>query len=405
MRNNADSLAFSSYAGWMTSLVTCRGLPLSGLPVADSSGGTEGNYLVSVHELSIQLWKNFDTPRVSVQKKIDDLRIPVLKCTKRQLGILRKESVVQGFRATIVSIRDAEKVCDALQYSREKRGLTKHPLKTKDSSERKKRRREEEWLLKMNARMCSASSDMLVVEKETSKLVDECALIGVAPTPTLSQEIIRIDDSASSLKFEEVEEELANQLPFEKGIEHEVVKNLNQFTPPSSSRLQSRDLEALDLFVGSSQNMATLRSRLEKTSTGTGSLQGGKPVSRSATTLARGRIRVHPLPIPTSPMKRPRLHSVTMPSKVANCTNHILSPSAVSLGVPPEREHSPSETCKVVRVKKAERFLYWSDDDEADHTKLPSNDDVILVRVENSRCRQSSSTANVGESKSDIITY
>ena len=75
------------------------------------------------------LWKRFDTPRVSVQKKITDLGIHLLQTTKSQVVILRREGIIGNFRATMITLRDAEKLYDALEQSRRKRGLVKHILK------------------------------------------------------------------------------------------------------------------------------------------------------------------------------------------------------------------------------------------------------------------------------------
>lgn len=384
----------------MTSPVTCRGLPLCGLPAAD---GSDGQYYVSVHELSVQLWKNFDTPRVSVQKKIEDLGIPLARCNRSQVDVLRQKGVVQGFRATLVSIKDAEKLCDALQHSREKRGLVKHPLNVR----KRRKRREDVWLLKMKARICSgASSEVLIVEKAKDPLVDECALIGVAATPTPSNYSpggTPPSNSDSSLKAKQIpvaEKELANQEPLGlkgtgHGIEHVIVKDLNHFLVPS------RGLEALDLCVGSSENMATLRSYLlgGVNKTGTGSLQGSKHISRSssAITSPRGRPPKNPplLPDPL-PLKRPHLHSAVNPK---NHINRIMSPPATFQGCSPEIEqHSASNQEVVLKPKRADRFLYWSDDDETGHAKHHGSDDVILVRVENTRT--ASNVANDGKSAS-----
>lgn len=365
----------------MTSPVTCRGLPLSGLLVADGSGSSEGSYYVSVHELSIQLWKNFDTPRVSVQKKFEDLGIPLTKCSKKQLGILRKKGVVAGFRATIVSIQDAEKVCDALQHSREKRGLAKHPLKAKGGS---RERREEAWLTRMNARNARISCVSSGVKKgteNTSELVDGCALIGGNLTPTQ----IRGDRSKS-------QRQLASQLPCEKDTEqqrgtehHEVVKYLDQFA--ALSRSQLRDLEALNLF---SETMATLRSYLAgggKGDVAAGSLQHSKEVSRSAMLPIRSRIIKLPTSTSCSPLKLkrpPRLHSAAtpaiVPSKETNCINHIMSPTAGHHGCSPEL--TTRELHGLLSTEKADRFLYWSDDEEPDHATQQDSEDVIFVRVE-----------------------
>ena len=185
--------------------VTCRGIPLLGLPVdcgAGKSREEEKSYYVSIHQLSLQLSKLFATPRVSVQKKIQDLGIASLKCSRAQLETFRKCGVVEGFRATIVELRDAERLCDALQRSREKRGLAKkHVLKPRakpkakgrkedDSSADKRRikkKREEDWLLKRNARMSSDQE-----KKRKAGIVDGCASIRTASTPTPDSDAVTV---------------------------------------------------------------------------------------------------------------------------------------------------------------------------------------------------------------------
>ena len=103
-------------------IVDCRGIKLLGIPY---------NYVlyICVHEISMALWKRFDTPRVSVQKKITDLGIHLLQTTKSQVVILRREGIIGNFRATMITLQDAEKLYDALEHSRRKRGLVKHILK------------------------------------------------------------------------------------------------------------------------------------------------------------------------------------------------------------------------------------------------------------------------------------
>ena len=103
-------------------IVDCRGIPLLAIPY---------NHVlyICVHEISMALWEKFDTPRVSVQKKITDLGIHLHQTTKSQVEILRRERIIGNFRATMITVRDAEKLYDALEYSRRKRGLVKHILK------------------------------------------------------------------------------------------------------------------------------------------------------------------------------------------------------------------------------------------------------------------------------------
>lgn len=103
--------------------VQCRGMELLGF----TFGGSVG---VCVHQLAVELWKRYDTPRVSVQKKIEELKIKLTHCTKEQIRVLRKASIIGNFRATYLSLHDAEILCDALEFSRKKRGLRKHALKS-----------------------------------------------------------------------------------------------------------------------------------------------------------------------------------------------------------------------------------------------------------------------------------
>ena len=103
-------------------IANCRGIQLLAIP--------HNNLLyICVHEIAMELWKMFDTPRVSVQKKITDLGIHLHQTTKAQVAILRREGIIGNFRATMITVRDAERLYDALEYSRRKRGLVKHILK------------------------------------------------------------------------------------------------------------------------------------------------------------------------------------------------------------------------------------------------------------------------------------
>lgn len=373
----------------MATAVTCRGLPLLGLPEDGGSGGSQGEKYVSVHELSFQLWKRYDTPRVSVQKKIEDLGIPLLKCSRSQLTLLRQKGIVKGFRATIISFQDAETLCDALKHSREKRGLTKHPLKEN------RKVREEAWVLKMNDGGVKPK-----VLKAKEPLVDECAPIGVEATPTptnwpcgsstagvlsLGASLPTASDCSSVrvLQVPAEEREFATRHQCLQGIVkhgHGAVKDLKH-----SPAVLPRGLEALDLCVKGSLNMATLRSYLTAgtSKAGVGALQDSRHLSRSAITLSRGRGRPPKSSgsLPDSPLKRQQLHSVisATSSLESNHVNHIMSP--LHGGSPPDMmEHGTNgESCTT--STRADWFLSWSDDEEADHSKV--TDDVILVGVEN----------------------
>lgn len=354
--------------------VTCRGIPLLGLPVTGGSGGSgEGTYYVSVHQLAVKLWQHFDTPRPSVQKKLEDLGIPLTRCNKNQLHFFRKNGVVEGFRATIISILDAERVCDALQHSREKRGLVKHPLKTKvkEDGGRRKSRREEGWLLKMNARMSSASLEL----SDLRQVVDKCALIGDTSTPTPSPIVeVQIRGSPTS-KGEQLfaGEEIARQsseYEFSQSSDYGLLKEFSHL-----SRSLPRHLEALNLFAENSWNMATLRSHqtANRNSTNTGSLHNGKQISRLTRVIKIHRPR--PVSLPTSPMKRLRLHpDSAVPVKEADHKQDlIMSPKIMSpkLLSGSDQEEELVATGEAIReemrgkasARRSSRLFLDSDDD------------------------------------------
>ncbi len=116
--------------------LNCRGLQVLGFPVKDK-------IFLSVHQLAIELWKAFDTPRVSVQRKINDLGIKIVISDRSMIRLLRAAGIIENFRATMILLRDAEILCDALDYSRKKRGLSKHALQSKHRPEDRSTRREE----------------------------------------------------------------------------------------------------------------------------------------------------------------------------------------------------------------------------------------------------------------------
>lgn len=108
-----------------------------------------GRYYFCVHQVSIELWRLHDTPRVSVQKKIIDLGIRLLNCTREQILWLRKAGVIQNFRATMISMSDTERLYDALEQSRRKRGLLKHALKAQSLPTQRFMRAEEQRARKL----------------------------------------------------------------------------------------------------------------------------------------------------------------------------------------------------------------------------------------------------------------
>lgn len=153
--------------------MNCRGMALLGFACA-------GTIYFCVHQLSVELWKLYDTPRVSVQKKILDLHIQLMNCNKQQIKLLRKAGIIENFRATMIEIRDTERLFDALEYSRRKRGLQKHPLKTKsDPSERalrveeKRARRLEERAKPLSLPPCNNSVRLRLANYEAGS---GCAL-------------------------------------------------------------------------------------------------------------------------------------------------------------------------------------------------------------------------------------
>ena len=388
--------------------VTCRGIPLLGLMV--NSGGGDSDlvtpssaiagasssaavvpprhyHYVSIHQLSVQLWQRFDTPRVSVQKKVEDLKIPLLKCNRSQLDVLRQSGVVDGFRATIVKLQDAERLCDALQRSREKRGLSKHPLKPGKEGgggERKRRRREEGWLLKMKARMSTASKKKGRRPAPTAA-VDERALIGTQLTPPTPSSKIIVTPPASntlcSLK--------PGQLPAaRKQASHEppeiLVTREERRSRRRHFRYHSPVLDALDLCTPNEKNMATLRSHnavMIRSSIARQQQQQQQQLSNNSGELhpstVRGRVKIRPLLPP--PLKRPHLHPNT------DNKQRITSPTLSGTSSPPlsgvvrdSREQSCQSDRTSVSVvggastgatpsskKTGGRFLFWcSDDDE-----------------------------------------
>ena len=108
-----------------------------------------------VHQLAIELWKAYDTPRVSVQRKILDLGIQIVSSDRSMIRILRAAGIIENFRATMILLRDAEILCDALELSRKKRGLQKHALQTKHKPGERSTRLEEQRAKKFTAKMNS----------------------------------------------------------------------------------------------------------------------------------------------------------------------------------------------------------------------------------------------------------
>ena len=174
----------------METTVTCRDIPLLCVPQGEGGGGgsEEGEQkLVPVHQLSSQLWQKFQTPRPSVQKKIEELKIRLIQCSRSQVEQLRRSGIIGGFRATLITLQDAERLYDQLRLSREKRGLLKHS--------RLKRRKNIPRKGKMNLRRCGGLHPQADPAQESpvknhprcggqAVVVDGCAPFGNAPPPT-----------------------------------------------------------------------------------------------------------------------------------------------------------------------------------------------------------------------------
>lgn len=164
----------------------CRGLQIIGFPY-------KGLVYVCVHQLSIELWKAFDTPRVSVQRKIMDLGIKIIMGDKTMIRMLRASGVIENFRATMILLSDAEKLCDALDLSRKKRGLNKHALKSLYLPGARSTRAEEVTANKFTAKMKRLYNmvphqshkrprlEPQDVIHEQDSAVDKCALSGNNP--------------------------------------------------------------------------------------------------------------------------------------------------------------------------------------------------------------------------------
>ncbi len=117
---------------YITRPMQCRGMELLG---SIAHGSTAVQFCL--HQVSMQLWKMYDTSRVSVQKKVADLHMQLSNGTREQVRFLREASIIEGFKTKMIGLRDTERLFDALELSRKKRGIEKHALKTNsDPSER-----------------------------------------------------------------------------------------------------------------------------------------------------------------------------------------------------------------------------------------------------------------------------
>ena len=359
----------------MDCTVSCRGIPLLKVPAV--AGGKE-TVAVAVHQLSIHLWKSFDTPRASVQRKIEELRIPLIQCSKAQLKHLREKGVVSGFRATLVSLQDAERVCDALKHSRDKRGLSKHPIKAKLG-----RRAEEKSLIKMKARETNDNGLLTAVKED----VDGCALIGGTTTPTTDAASDSSSDSPPQLIFDLLlvaEEEDRNRLI--DLFENEVRTALNDCTSVESYLSHAQTLEALDLSVAGSQRMASLRNHV-----GRPKKINGKSSSISNLCLSSTRDKPHPLisPIRTAahPSRTASHPPSTRGSKEGSCItpmngrdyrSGLRSPVLATEGEVLVNGGG-AEICRRSEQgsKRNGRFLFLSSEEEEEE-----EEDVVVLKVE-----------------------
>jgi len=159
--------------------INCRGMLLLGF-------ASTGKVYFCVHQLSAELWKLYDTPRVSVQKKIVDLHIHLLNCNKEQIRLLRMAGIIENFRATMIEIRDTERLFDALEHSRRKRGLFKHPLKVNSGPNERALRAEEKRAkrLEMRARPLVSQGEGLRLENHAAA---GCALDRITTGPRTLQ--------------------------------------------------------------------------------------------------------------------------------------------------------------------------------------------------------------------------
>ena len=167
--------------------VNCRGISLLKIgqsPSTDSEKEAEIN--VSVHQLSLYIWKLFKVPRGSVQKKIKDLGIRLRPCTKEGVQILRDHCVINAYKACQLTLGEAELVFDSVQKSRQRRA---------NSEKRKQDHAEKRWLHKTgnkNSNTRGKPSDGQVGAEngldldiyDTTENVDGCALYKMSSPPT-----------------------------------------------------------------------------------------------------------------------------------------------------------------------------------------------------------------------------
>lgn len=120
--------------------VNCRGITLLKIPEP------EGNLYVSIHQLSGHLSKLFKVTQGAVYNKLNTLGITLSNCSKETVVLLRKFSVVRSYKASKLTLKEAEKLFDAFQVTEQRRG----------KRERAYRRRR--WLQKMGTRKKNVDS-------------------------------------------------------------------------------------------------------------------------------------------------------------------------------------------------------------------------------------------------------
>ena len=195
--------------------MNCRGMELLGFACNET-------VYFCVHQCSVELWKLYDTPRVSIQKKILDLRIQLTNCSREQIKQLREAGIIENFRATMIALRDTERLFDALEYSRKKRGLLKHALKAKSDpsqrilrvEERRARRLKAKSLVCEEPKRVHADSSASAREKFSP---DECALIGdteVSDVYYCADRLLVAEDAVETLdiKYEHSIEVVSNDV-------------------------------------------------------------------------------------------------------------------------------------------------------------------------------------------------
>ena len=139
--------------------VKCCGIELLAF-AADPCNAKTAADRICVHQLALELWKRYDTPRATIQKTIEKLEIKLQNFNKEQILTLRKEGIVDGYRATAITVDEAEKVFDALEESRKRRGIKKHQLLTspKDRNFRREEMKLKKKHLKRQLRLAAATS-------------------------------------------------------------------------------------------------------------------------------------------------------------------------------------------------------------------------------------------------------